>query len=105
MLPQDLDGFGMMLYGDAERFGHGIGGDVIVGRSNAAGCEDVGINRSDGIERRHDAVLLVGDNADFLEIDADFGQKGGDVAGVTVAGAAGKNLVADDQDGGGGGLS
>jgi hypothetical protein len=49
----------------AERLGDAIGGDVVVGRPNAAGREDVGIALAQRIERLHDRRLLVADEADL----------------------------------------
>ena len=72
---------------DAERAGDGIGGDVVVGRPDAAGGENVveaGAQRVDG---RDDGRLLVADDAHLLQPDADGGEVLGDEADVAVLGA------------------
>ncbi len=86
---------------DAERLGDAVGGDVVMGRADAAGGEHVSVARAQRVERRDDLRLLVGDDADFLEIDADIGEVFGDIADVLVLGAARQDLVADDEDRGG----
>ena len=78
-----------------------VGGDVVVGRADAAGGEDVGVARAQRVDRVDDLVLVVGDDAHFLQVDADGGQVVGDVADVLVLGAPGQDLVADDENGGG----
>jgi hypothetical protein len=100
-LGHDLDRARVMLDGNAERLGDAIGGDVVMGRADATGGEDIGIARPQRVERGDDLRLFVGDDAHFLEIDADVGEILGDVADVLVLGAAGQNLVADDKQGGG----
>jgi len=88
---------------DAEGFGDRIRRDVVVGRADAAGGEDVGIARAQRVHRRDDLLLLVRDDADLAEIDADIRQVLGDVADVLVLGSSGEDLVADDEEGGGDG--
>ena len=85
----------------AERLGDAIGGDVVVGRADAAGGEDIGVGRAQRVERGDDRGLVVGDHPHFLEVDADRGEVFGDVADVLVLGPAGQDFVADHQDGGG----
>ena len=70
-------------------------------RPDAAGGEDVIVGDAQRVERRDDRVLVVGDHAHFLQIDADGGEIIGDVADVLVLGAAGEDFVADDQQRGG----
>jgi hypothetical protein len=82
----------------AERLGDGVGGDVVMGRTDAAGGEHVSVARAQRIERRDDVGLLVGDDTHFLEIDADIGEVFGDIADVLVLGPARQDFVADDQD-------
>ena len=85
----------------AEGLGDGVGGDVVVGRADAAGGEDVGVAGAERVDRRDDLRLDIGHDPDFAEVDADVGQVLGDVADVLVLGPPGQNLVADDEDGGG----
>ena len=83
----------------AERLGDRVGGDVVVGRADAAGGEDVVVARAQRVERGDDLLLDVGDDARLAQIDADIGEVFGDIADVAVLGAAGKDLVADDENG------
>ena len=69
-----------------------------MGRADAAGREHVSVARAQRVERGDDLRLFVGDDAHFLQIDADIGEILGDVADVLVLGAPGQNLVADDQE-------
>ena len=70
---------------DAERLGDAVGGDVVVGRTDAARREDVVVARSRSASTALDDLhLLVGDDAHFLHLDADGGQMVGDVADVLV---------------------
>ncbi len=86
---------------NAERLGHAIGGDVVMGRADAAGGEDIGIAVAERVERRDDLLLDIGHDADLAHVDTDIGQIFGDVADVLVLGPSGQDFVADDQDGGG----
>ena len=89
---------------DPEGLGDAIGGDVVVGRADAAGGEDVGVAVAQRVERIDDRRLLVADHAHLPEVDAERGQVLGDIADVLVLGAPGQDLVADHQQGGGDGL-
>ncbi len=88
----------------AEGLGDAIGRDVVVRRADAAGREQVGVARAQGIDRGDDLLLDVRHDADFPEIDADVRQVLGDVADVLVLGAPGQDLVPDHEEGGGDGL-
>ena len=94
---QDFNRARMIIDRHAERLGNGVSGYVVVGGTDATGGEHVSVTRPKGVQRRHDLRLLVGHDADFLEIDADRGQKIGRIADVLVLSPAGKNLVADDE--------
>src|SRR5206468_10234073 len=82
---------------DAERLGDGVGGDVVVGRPNAAGGKDVGVATAQRVQRRDDIGFIVGDDANLLEVDSEIGEVFRDKADVLVLGAPGQNLVADHQ--------
>src|SRR4029077_3797516 len=97
----DFDGPRMVFQRDAERFGDTFGGDVVMGRADSAGREQIGVTRPQSVHRGNDRRLLVGDDADFFQIDADVGQKVGDVADILILGAAGKDFVPDYKNGGG----
>ena len=72
-----------------------------MGRADAAGGEDIVVARAQRVERGDDLVLDVGHDARLAQIDADVGEIFGDIADVAVLGAAGQDLVADDENGGG----
>ncbi len=84
--------------------GHRLGRQIVMRRADAARGEDIGIARAQRIQRRDDLFDVVGDDADFAEIDAAIRQIVGDEADVLVLGAAGQNLVADDEKRGGHGV-
>ena len=100
-LQQHGDGALVDIDRHAEGLGDRVGGDVVVGRADAAGGEDVGVAGAERVHRRDDLGLDVGHHAHLAEVDADIGQVLGDVADVLVLGAPGQDLVADDEDGGG----
>ena len=100
-LGQHRDGARIMVDRDAEGRGHRIGGDVVMGRADAAGGEDVGVAGAQRIQRRDDLLVDIGDDADLAQVDADIGQVLGDVADILVLGPARQDLVADHQDRGG----
>src|SRR6266536_3293133 len=66
-------------------------------RTDSAGGKDVIVALSQCIKGGDDIGLLVGDDADLLEVDPDIGQVLGDKADVLVLGPAGQDLVANDQ--------
>ena len=78
-----------------------IGGDVVVGRPDAAGRDHIIVARPQRVEGRDDFVLDIGDDPRFPNVDADLGQIFGDIAEVAVLRASREDLVADHQDGGG----
>ncbi len=84
-----------------ESLGDRIGSDVIVGRTDATGGEQVVVTVAQHIDGGDDFHLVVGDNASLLELDAEPGKMLGKEADVLVLGAAREDLVADDQHGGG----
>ena len=64
------DRAGMVIDRHAERLRDRVGGDVVMGRTDAAGGEHVGVAGAQRIERGDDLRLLVRHHPDFLEIDA-----------------------------------
>ncbi len=84
---QQLHRVGIMQAGHAECLRHGVRRDVVMGRANPARSEDIGVFRPERIERLDDRILLVGDDADFLEIDAGNRQEIGEMADILVLGA------------------
>jgi hypothetical protein len=86
---------------DAERLRHTVCSDVVVGRADAAGGEDVGVTMAQCVERGDDLLLDIGNHPDLPHVDADIGQILGDIADVLVLGAPGQDFIADHQNGGG----
>ena len=80
-----------------KRLGDAIGGDVVVGRADAAGGEEIGVAAAQGVDRGDDLLLHVRHDADLAQVDADPGQVLGDVADILVLGAAREDLIADDE--------
>ena len=91
---------GVIVDSHAEGLGDGIGGDVVMGRTDAAGGENIGVAGAQGVQRRDDLVLDIAHHAGFLQIDAQRAQETGDGIGIGVLGATGQDFVADDEDGG-----
>src|SRR5262249_44991163 len=84
--------------------GDTVGGNVVVGRTDAAGGEDVvepGAHLVHGID---DGLLDVGDNPYFHQPDSQLVQFQRQELQVGVLGAAAQDLVADDQQAGGDGF-
>src|SRR2546430_3937333 len=76
-----------------KRLGDAVGGDVIMGRPDPAGGENIGAAMPERIECVDDRSLLVADHPHFLEIDAERRQIFRNIAYVLVLGAAGQDLA------------
>ncbi len=85
-----------------ERRGHAVGGDVVVGRADAAGGEDVVVGGAQLVDRGHDRGLPVADHPDLAQVDPDAGERGRQHLDVRLPGAAGEDLVTDDEECSGG---
>jgi len=81
----------------AERLGHRIGGDVVMGGSDAAGGENEIIARPERVQGRHDLAFVIPHHPHFLKVDAEAGELAGDIIAVGVLGAARQDFVADHQ--------
>ena len=57
-----------------ESLGHTAGGDVVMGRADAAGREDIVIFGPAGIERLNDFTLDISHHAGFTHLDAELVQ-------------------------------
>ena len=99
----ELDGARVVVDADAEGLRHRIGGDVVVRGADAAGREEVGVAGAERVHRLHDRRLVVGDHPHLLQVDPDVGEVLRDVTAVAVPRASREHLVADHEDGGGGG--
>ena len=91
----------VVVAGHAKRLGHRIRGDVVMRRPDAAGGEDVVVASAQCVDGRDDLVLLVGHDANLLQVDADRRHDVGEMPDVPVLGAAGQDFVADDDHCGG----
>ena len=90
---QDL---GMLVKLDAEGRGDAVGGDVVMGRADAAGGQHIVVAGAKGVQRVDDLGLDVADHPRLGQVDPVGGEVFGDVVQVGVLGAAGQDLVADD---------
>jgi len=80
---------------------HRIGGNVIMGWTDAPGCKDKIIPGPKRVQGRDDLGFHIAHHARFFQVYPARAQKTGDIIDVGVLGAAGQDLVADHQDGGG----
>ena len=72
-----------------------------MGGADAAGGEDIVVARPAFVDRGDDLRLDIGDDAGLAQSYAELGQLLRDIAEVHILGAAGENLIADDQHRGG----
>lgn len=105
---QEAQRLGIVFAGQAECRRDRVRGDVVMGRADAARGKDIIITAAQRVQRLDNRFLLVGDDADFLEVNAGHGEHIREVADILVLGAAGRQFVADGEhggshDGGGGG--
>jgi hypothetical protein len=94
-------GLRVIVDADAERGRHRFESDVVMRRPDAAGGENIGVAGPERVQRRDDFRLDVGHDAGFAQIDAQGAQELRDIASIGILGAAGQDLVPDDEDGGG----
>ncbi len=88
----------------AESLGDAGSGNVVMRRADAAGGEDVGVGGAAFIHRVDDGLLDIGDDAGMGHPDAQRVQLARKPAQVFVLRPAGEDLVADDDETGGGGV-
>jgi hypothetical protein len=82
----------------SKRLGNTVGRNVVMGWSDSAGREDIGIAMFECIERIDDGSFLVAHYPHFFQINAEHAQIFRDVAHVFLLGTAGQDRVADDQE-------
>jgi hypothetical protein len=92
---------GMDDDGPAERRGDGIDGDVVMGRADPAGGEQIIVLGAERVHRRRDPFDHVGDHPDLVQPDALEVEPAADLGDIAVLGPARQDLVADHQQGGG----
>src|SRR5579859_5081338 len=97
LFQKPFDRAGIALEFDAKGLGDTFGGDVVMGRADAAGGEDVTILGAQGVDGIDDGGLVVGHHAHFLHAHADLAEAGGDILDIDVLGAARQDFVTDHQ--------
>ena len=89
----------------AEGGGDGFGCNIVMGRADAAGGEDVIEFGAQRVHRGDDLFLNVRHDADFKQLNADLVQLFADEADIGVLGTARQDFIADHDhagsDGGG----
>jgi hypothetical protein len=86
---------------DPQRRSDRVYGDVVVGRPDPTGGEQIVVTGAQLVHRLGDRIHVVGDDPHFLEPYALQTQPGRHLGDVLVVGPAGENLVANhDQRGG-----
>ena len=90
-------GLGMDDDRHAERVGDGVDRDVVMGGADAAGGEQIIVLGPQRVHRRGDPLDHVRHHPHLVQPDALQVQPAGDLGDVPVLGAAGEDLVADDQ--------
>ena len=96
-----MPGFRLRFPRHAKGARDAFAGDVIMRRANAAGGEDMVEFRANLVDRIDDHFRHIGDHAHFLHGNADFPQPCREELQIGIPGAAGKHLIADDQQAGG----
>jgi hypothetical protein len=81
----------------ADRCGHRLAGQVVRGRADAAGRDDEVDRRERLPKRGGDRREIVGQGDDAANVDAEPGQRPGQLAAVRVARLAVRDLAADRQ--------
>jgi hypothetical protein len=91
----------MVLHGAPEGRTDRVGRDVVMGGTDPAGGEHIGEARPERVHRSHDLGLDVGNTPRLAKINAERAEKTRDGRDIHVLRAAGQDLVADDEHGGG----
>ena len=87
--------FGMMINTNAEGCGHGIGGNIVMGRPDPTGSKDIVELGSESIYRSNNLRLDIRHNPGFPELDADLSQASGHPGHVLVLRSPGEDFIAD----------
>ena len=80
---------------DAESRRDRIDGDVVVGRADPAGREQIIVRGAKQIDRLANPLLVIGHDPHLRQPDALIVQPGRDLRDILVLGAAGQDLIAD----------
>ena len=87
----------MLFQRHAEGRRHRVGGDVVVGGPDPAGGDDIVVAGAQGVQGVDDLVLDVGHGTRLAQVHPVHAQIPGNVPQIGVLGAAGQDLVTDDQ--------
>ena len=90
-----------MRSGQAESLGNRIGGNVVMGRANAASGEDIVVAGAQRIHRSDDFALDIRHHPDLAHFDTPIVQRLRQMGEIGILGPARQDLVADDREGGG----
>jgi hypothetical protein len=96
---QQLRRLGMADQRHAKSSGNALRGDVVMGRPDAAGREDMIVTAAQRIDRADDLIRNIGDDPRLAELDPQRRHALGQIVEVHILRTAGKDLVADDQHG------
>src|ERR1051326_2375727 len=91
----------MVLHRRAESRAYGVRRDVVMGWTNAAGRENIGVAGPEGVDRGHDFGLDVGNEAGFGKVDPERDKEAGNCRQIRVLRAARQDFVPDDEHGSG----
>ncbi len=97
VVQQHLVRFGMEDEVAVEGLGDGGCGDVVVGRPDPPGRENIVVALAQGIQGGNDLGLDIGNHTRLGQADAKLAEPAADVGQVRVLGSAREDLVADDQ--------
>src|SRR5262245_3078046 len=89
----------------AKGLGDGVGGDIVMGRPNAAGGEHIGEARAELVHRRDDLRLEIAYDPHLAQGDANSREIAGDIEDIFVLGAPGHDLFTDDDERGSDGVA
>ncbi len=98
---EDSPRLGMDDHRHAESRRNRIDGDVVVGRADPAGREQIVVSGTEQVDRLADPLLVVGDDPHLGQPDALLVQPGRDLRDILVLGPAGQDLIADHHQSGG----
>jgi hypothetical protein len=93
----DRQRIGADIDADPKGRGHSVGRDVVMGRTDAAGGEDIIMAGPQCVEGVDDDVGLVRHDPAFHHIDPQRGEEAGDLVEVLVLGTTGQDLVANEK--------
>ena len=85
----------MMPDRNLKSLGHRVGRDVVMGGADAARGEYIGVARPQGVQRRNNIALVIGNAACFLEVNAKAHEIVRNKSQVLVLGPSGQDFIAN----------